>query len=163
MRKKDNPCLKSEDNGPVMIDIRKEVRNSLLAYARTLTASQLSNNNVVTDPIQLRRSLKNRMKYMFGLVIVSSLHYVFLPIQRLYSSAVDYVTVEIRVKTIIRATTELKEHGLEYTPDALVKYGIIQTEKEPRSNDPEDNRIMRILTKLFNKIKFSLDNLVLIT
>jgi hypothetical protein len=161
VRKKAKACLKSNASGLVMINIAKEMKDSLLSFVSSVLTPKTPHNNIVTDPIQLKRRLKNSSKYRphwvtFTTVVLG----IYVPVQSLYSSLIDYAAAQIRAKTIISVTTKLKERGLEYTPDALVKYGIVKTEKEPKSNDPEDDRIMRILTKLFNKIKFSADKMV---
>lgn len=161
MRKKDSPCLNSENDKPVMVDIAKEMRGSLLDYVKSVLApkSKPSHYDVVRDPIQVRRDRKKSLarKYSSALCIYSILYGIYQPIQRLYSAYVGSYTIH----KIIENNQELKKYSLEYSPNELAKYGIRPILREVKNDDPEDNRIMRILIKLLNKIKFSSDRLVL--
>ncbi len=151
-----------ENNEPIVVKMKERTWYSALIRTILLPTSS-SGSKGITDPIQIKRQLKNGSKWVrYGAISTCIMYGLYLPIQMLYSSLIDYATVQIKVATIIDASKELKENGLEYSPEAMIKYGIIQTEKAPRSNDPEDNRFMQILLALFNKMKFSSDSLVLV-
>lgn len=108
------------------------------------------------DPIQVKRNLKNkkirRDTVLIGMFI-GAITYIGNSICQLCSSSVNYVDAKIKTQMIVNTAQELKKSGLDYSPEALTKYGIISAKKENCHSDPDDdNRLMKVLQNILNFI-----------